>query len=209
MQAVKSESLQNPFAGTELEGLSEDEIIRKYEHYIKATIHKQLSGGKTFLNLHGLTEDDLMQYGRLGLLYAIRTFNPEKSDFLTYAINCIFWTINSEAKKDSLYNQSNYTYSLADTCSLNETVSVDADETDMEYGETIADENDHIGDLEVEMLIEGIREDIPDKLYQYIKLRYQGYTFDEIGDMFGTSRQAVQQYLKRHQDKLHKLFSQQ
>ena len=68
--------------GTPFDGRDEDEVVSQYARLVRTVIRPYfLSGGDV---------DDLYQEGMLGLLKAIRTYDPARSaNFETYAAVCI------------------------------------------------------------------------------------------------------------------------
>ncbi|MFS0643849.1 sigma-70 family RNA polymerase sigma factor [Siminovitchia sp. 179-K 8D1 HS] len=194
------------FKNTELEGLTEDEIIEKYFHYIPATINRRFPNNEKFLEFHGLELDDLIQFGRIALMKAIRTFDPNKSNFKTYAINYIYWDINIETNKNSLYSKTNNSFELAEICSLNREFQNENEEGGIELTDLIACERDHIKEKEEDLLIQSLKNYLPKKIYDIIELRVQGYTLQEIGEKYGVTRQYIHSIIKSHENRIRTLI---
>lgn len=106
--------------------------------------------------------DDYCQIGKIGLLKAIRTFDPEKGKWSTYASICISREIYKEVKK--------YSKSLA---------------VSSEVVPEIADN----GKDPITGLAYNLEHILPNTLtsieHTALKYRIQGYTLKEIGDLMG------------------------
>lgn len=83
-------------------------IFDNHKHLVEVTINKKY---KSFLNefkQQGITEDDLYQFGYIGLIRAILKYDQELGslDFKYYAIKMIHGYISSMAKQNALYSSS-------------------------------------------------------------------------------------------------------
>lgn len=183
-----------------------EELYFECEKYIEQTIQRQFPNRKSFTATHGLDEDDLIQYGRIGLYRACKSFDSSKGKSMrNYAIQSIIWMINDELTKDSLNNIDNKSLILLDKNSLDLIVSSDNGE-ELSLNDVIGELDSGYNDVEVENLIESIRGTVSDRLIDIVKLKYDGYTFVEIGKAIGVSSQACEQLLKKNKSKLKQLL---
>jgi len=81
-----------------------------YQHKDKESAEKVLGAGKGlikyFARLYGggCCEDDLFQAGSLGLLKALRNFDPQKeTSFVTFASHCIMGEVRHLARKEASF----------------------------------------------------------------------------------------------------------
>ncbi len=92
---------------------AQDALIRRYARVVRACARPY------FLN--GGDSEDLIQEGMLGLLAAIRNYNPQRASFKTFAILCIRRSIISAVR--SAQNKNNNI--LNDSLSIDQIVSED------------------------------------------------------------------------------------
>ena len=187
---------------------SEEEIMELYnehEKLIHATIYRRYSD-PSYRNAHGLEKDDLIQYGRLGLYQACKTFDVRGGfSFRTHAISNIIWTVNNESKKDSLHNISNKSNKLANKTSL------DAKHEDS-FGDTstlhdiVECVEEGFEDYNVKELLDNINKTISEDMRVIIEMKLKGHTFEEIGDVFGISRQAVKKRLLKNESAIRSML---
>lgn len=184
---------------------SEEEAMKlynKHEKLIYATIHRRFNNPH-FLELHGLTFDDLKQYGRLGLYRACQEYDSTKgTKFSSFAISNIVWSINVEAKRDSLGSVRRSTFDLSGNTSLDEELS-DGEENLYDF---IGVEESEYERVMIDSLLKSIGQNISKKLAEMISMRMDGYTFQEIGDHMGCSQQNVRGTILRNRDKVEDLL---
>lgn len=192
---------------------STEEIKRLYNEnkkYIMPTIRRNFNNPE-FLALHGITREELIQSGRIGLYRACQTYDESKgTTFRTYAIDNIKWAISDEAKRDSLGRAEKWTFDLVDRISFDMELDHVNDEVVSLY-DLVGEEEQGYEELEVEMEMERklklIEEKLPERLATIVKLRAQGYTTMEIGEKIGTTHQNVSQLLRYHKDKIKALIA--
>lgn len=183
-----------------------EELYESHEHLIDITINRNYNS-TAFQKLHGITTDDLRQYGRIGLFEACRTYDKYKStSFQTYAINCINWRIKDESKVDSLRSLSNWTNETYDCDSLDTTLCSDANGEPINMYEVIGQYEEgyfNINEQEqLNFLINKIREQVSSRVADIIELRLQDYNVTEIADILNISHQGVSSVLKRHSNRI-------
>lgn len=173
---------------------------------VRATIYRAFPNFNRFISLHGLEMDDLEQYGRIALWEAARDYNPKRgASFETFAINKIIWAINTESKKDSLYNTGNKTLELANNVSIDSRMS-DSEDGETSLHEIIEDVHSPLDDTETKLMIEKIGEKISPQVKKVVKMRLEGYTYREIGSAIKVSPQTVINLISRNEDKLRELL---
>lgn len=183
-----------------------EELYNSHEHLIGITVNRNYSS-PAFKRLHCLTNDDLYQFGRIGLFEACKTYDKYKStSFTTYAINCINWRIKDESKVDSLRNISNWTNQTYDCDSLDTTVRIDMNGEPVNMYEFIGQYEEGYFDVNEEgqlsFLIDKIREQVSSRVADIIELRLQDYNVTEIADILDISHQGVSSVLKRHSNRI-------
>lgn len=183
-----------------------EKLYSEYEKLIVPTIHRQFPLHREFISAHGLELDDLIQYGRIGLYRACKTYDDSKgASMRSYAIQSIIWMINDELTKDSLNNVDNKSLILLDKNSLDNKFSVENSE-DLYLYDVVGEDESGYMDIEVEHLIESIRGAVSDRLVDIIKMKYQGYTYKEIGNTIGVSSQYCEKLLSKNKSQLRDLL---
>jgi len=175
------------------------QLIEKYKYLVPITISKRFNA-EGLLRYHGLGKDDLVQFGTIGLVDAINSYDPNRGAKLkSHIISYIYRYIIHYSQKDSLYNKNNYSFDLLRTVSLD----VDNDDEEDVFSRD-AIESEYLKDdgfirkSEINIMFERLEGIIPEKAIRIIGLRLQGYTNLEVSEMEGITRQAVQRMLKRN-----------
>lgn len=173
-----------------------NELYMKHENLVRETLQWQLPNHQSFAKLHGLDKEDLLQLGRIGLFKATKVYDSSKgASFKTYAKKKILFTIITEAKKYSLNNIHDRTYDLVDKTSMECPVATtDGDVVDLH--DIVESKNDTFDEVELEMMLSKVSDALSEDVAEAVKMRYQGYTFEEIGDSLGLTKQRVQKLLK-------------
>lgn len=179
-----------------------EELYFKYEKYVPVTLKRGFPDYKAFAKTHGVDVDDLLQLGKIGLYKACQHYNPNKNaSFSTYAIKKIKYTIMTEAKKYSLNNKTNRTFELADKTSMEfPLATTEGDVVDLH--DVIESKNDAFDETELNMLLDTIGEVVSENVVKALKMRYDKFTFGEIGKELNMSPQAVQKMLKKNREVL-------
>lgn len=164
--------------------MSSDEHVEalyyEYEKYILPTIYRKFPNYKTFSNTHGLDLDDLIQYGRLGLYKACKTFDGKKGlNIRSYVIQMIAWTIMTEIKKNSLNNVSNKSLNLLEKISLEQEFAFDGESVALH--EAIGSIDEGYEEIEYLNIVELLKGRVPDNFFIVLEMRKNGYTYNEIG----------------------------
>ena len=185
--------------------MSSDEQIEAmyYEHekYILPTIYKKFPNYKTFSETHGLELDDLIQYGRIGLYKACKTFDSKKGlNMRSYVIQHIVWTIMTEVKKNSLNNVSNKSLHLLEKISLEQEFTIDGEAVFLH--EAIGAVDEGYKEIEYTSMVELLKGRVPDKFLIALEMRKNGYTHSEIGEKLGVTPQRCNNLLRTY----HKLL---
>lgn len=183
-----------------------EKLYFECEKYIEQTIQRRYPNRKSFVATHGLDEDDLIQYGRIGLYRACKTFNPTKGKSMqNYAIQSIIWMINDELTKDSLNNVDNKSLILLDKNSLDNKFSAENGE-DLYLHDVIGEEDGGYKDIDEKSILESLADRLPEQLFKVVEMRYQGHTFTEIGEALGVTAQYCSALLKRNKSNVSELI---
>lgn len=194
LQLSEVDIMEN-FKGTEWENMTEEEVFLSNQKYVKATIARKFPNHRSFCGTHMIEIDDLIQLGNLGLLSAIRTFDPKgKSSFRSYAINCISWSITTNSKKESLRSVNTQTFELANIVSV-ESNTNDEEETTIldtieaqENTSEIAEDN-VLGQSIIEFL--KADEEVDEEFLYIIVAKANGKSVQSIADHLGTHRNTI------------------
>lgn len=185
--------------------LSKDELYNENEKLIYQTVYKKYNN-KKFLQFHGLSEDDQIQFGRIGLWEAIETYDPNRNTaFQTHAINRIKGRIQMETRKDSLSNKNNSTLETIEKMSFDSPIHNEHDET-MTLGDVLVSPDNAIEEMEIQMAIDSLEGKVSDNLLKIIRLRMQDKTDREIAKELGISFQRVSKILVDNREKLRGLL---
>ena len=157
-----------------------DEIIEKHMGLVLDYVGK-ITGSGNFINLR----DDLIQSGYEGLINARNRFESNQGNkFSTYAypwIRKLVWEVINREKR---FYDSHQLMSKANTESEGDELSASLD---AKYNDRLVDYAMLRSDLEKILT--------PSELY-ICHLIEQGYTLEDIGGLFGVSRQRIHQRLK-------------
>ena len=180
--------------------IENEKLYLENEKLISTTIHREYPARKGFMLVHGIGEYDLVQYGRLGLQKAVETFDPSLGHgFQTHAIRNIIWSINVWLKKDSLGNADNRSLELVDRVSMDKTFNTPTGE-EITLHEVYKIDDRGYENFEMNDAIASLGEIASPRLEETVRLLLKGYTYEEVGDKMGVSKQAVHQMIKRNID---------
>ncbi|MGG0667895.1 sigma-70 family RNA polymerase sigma factor [Lederbergia citrisecunda] len=178
-------------------------LYNEYEKYIEATARKRFYN-KEMQSLHGITYDEIIQHGRLGLYKACEEYDPSKNtSFRTFAISNIFWAMSTECKRESLSRDKSWSFDTVDKVSLDHTMPGESDEIETMHDalpDPLATEK--YNRIQFEESLERIKELITTQVYEIVKLRIEGYTLAEVGEKLGVTHQRVSHLLRQHKDKI-------
>lgn len=187
---------------------SSDEARQLYNEnkmLIHKTIHMKFNNPE-FLELHGITKEELVQSGRIGLYKACQDYDESKgTKFSTHAINNIKWAISVETKRDSLGSIGKWTFDLVDRVSFDKNIEGN-DDVAMNLYDLVG--LDDIGYFEVEEqekvehLLTLIENNVSERAGQIARLKMQGLSNMEIGEMLGVTHQNISSILRTHKKKI-------
>ena len=180
------------------------ELFDGHKHLIEATIRRKGYGTKAFLELHGITSDDLMQHGRLGLHKACKEHDlSRKCSFRTFAISNIIWSISTECKKESLSRDTSWTFDTINKISF--------DSPAPECEAEVATFHDVVGDIAAEEFYNKLEKDqvlqtlgsiISERVAEIVELKLQGFNNMEVAEKLGVTHQTVSKYLRNHKQEI-------
>jgi RNA polymerase sporulation-specific sigma factor len=179
-----------------------DKLYFKCEHYVPVTLERAFPNYREFAKTHGLDTEDLLQLGKIGLFKAAQEYNPnKKASFKTYAIKKIRFTIMTESKRYSINNKDNRTYELSEKTSMEYPLATTDGEV-VDLHDVVEAKSDAFDEIELEMMLQEVSDVVSKDVAVAVKMRYQGFTFSEIGDSLGLSAQRIQQLLKMNRQTL-------
>jgi RNA polymerase sigma factor (sigma-70 family) len=191
---------------------AEELLFEEYEYLVKITVSKMFANPSKIAISRGLEKDDLLSFGRIGLLNACRTWEQKQLGiFRNYAIRNIKWAIHRGMDREGLvtshykwkFNKTKHENKQVTLLSLSNKPYKDSEETD-DYYEIIATDNiNNFGSDDIEsevfasMKLNSLLSKLNEKEKQMVKLKMMDYTHQEIAEVLGVSRQAIQQKFKR------------
>ena len=185
-----------------------EEIMSLYnenEKYVFATAAKRFNN-QQLQSQHGITQDEVIQHGRLGLYRACREYSPsKKSTFRTFALNHIYWSMNTESKKESLTRkQGVWSFeSTVERLSLDDLVPECNSEDDVAtMHDVVADPtaSNMFNQLEMDEKFAQLSDVISERVADIVDLRIQGFNNVEIGKKLGVTRQRIDFLLKDNRE---------
>lgn len=176
-------------------------LFEENERLVYSTVNRRFNS-PNFHDVHGLTLDDLYQYGRLGLLRACETYDKSKNTkFSSYAMSNIAWSISVESKRDSLGNKTTANFDLLDRTSLDRELP-QADDVNTTLYDILESYEAGYNDVEFDDLLNRMDKQLPKALSTAVRMRLDGHVYEEIADALGVSQQAVRQRLKLNRSKI-------
>lgn len=182
------------------------ELYEKYEYLVPITVGKNFSNS-SYREAHMLELDEILQFGRIGLYEACKSYDDSKGkSFRNYAIDRIIWKVKVEAKRNSLRAVSPYSNDLLDSISLNTMVS-DSMGDECYLQDILEDERDDIKEAQVSFDLKKIKEEFSENVYKIITMRMKDYTYEEIADELGFSKQHAQNLISKNRGKISELLN--
>lgn len=131
---------------------------------------------------------DMMQVGYIGMLTAIRLYNPERGNFSYFAFMAVRHAIMAWVERELKYANRFAHF----------------DEFDPPENSVDSCETFDATDAQIE--IDRIRNTLPDRWFQALELYYKGgFTLEEVGQQMGVSRERVRQMLRNGVKRANKL----
>ena len=177
---------------------AEDSLIRRYTRVVKAL-------ARPFF-LAGADSEDLMQEGMLGLLAALRNYDPDsEASFKTYSQLCIRRKLISAVRSASCKN----TVSLDDCLSL-ESPLFDETQPEMAYGLRIDSprrpEELVIDKENTQKLFQSVFQILSPLEQQILRFYLSGMSYREIAEMTNKTEKAVDNAVQRIRRKVSRLI---
>lgn len=186
---------------------TEEEINQIYEDnevLVYSTVQKRFDS-EAFRRVHMLSRDEIIQFGRMGLWSACKTYDESKgAAFQTYAIDSIIWSVLTESRRYSLGNINNSSLELLDRISMED--SLKGQSPDETLHDIIESEENGFSEVENKSFIDNVKENISERLANTLEMRMQGLTYEDIADSQGITKQAVGAHLRRNRKKLVELY---
>lgn len=164
---------------------STNDIIRAFDPFIRT---KAL----TFFNIEGVSSDDFIQEGRLGLLNALKNFNEEKNiSFSTFATTCI-----NNAMLDLARKQANNTNKV-----ISEAIPLESIPQDVPARSETAEDMAIFHELE-----NNIKKQLNEYQYKVFDLYRSGYSYEQIAKECNKSKKDIDNCIQIIKKKIRFLF---
>lgn len=142
----------------------------------------------------GIGEDDLLQIGRIEVIKALDTFDGTKGkNFMSFVYQSV---------KCEFLNQVTVLYAAKRDCS--KTISYNKESTSgvtLEY--FLPDKNQNVERYVINKItVESLMEQLSDKEMKMIEYRMNGYTYPEIGEVFGKNYRTIHRSIKEAYKKM-------
>ena len=160
-----------------------EELIKRYRETVESVAIKYLDSP--------LEKDDLMQEGMIGLLAAIKSYNPEKGTaFATYASRCISNSVKTALKKFSR---------MKDIPPSN---LIELEEDALDSQTTLSAEDEFLAKESVSTLTEILYEGLSSFENEVLRLYIVGASYAEISEKLGKNSKAIDNAIQRIRKKL-------
>jgi RNA polymerase sigma factor (sigma-70 family) len=199
----------------------EEQQFEKFSYLIPITLHKMFQNPSKLAISNHLSYDDLIQYGRIGLLDAIRSY-PEKGKGKlkeqSYMIRNIRWAIGCHISREAL-NQSIYKNTYNKKRNLNKKINLismsmnpynDMDD-DATYYDIVSTDNYSQHPESVESIVHSqigynkMLNVLTDKEKEMVLMKMnENLSYQEIGQRLGISKQYVGKLFRGMQDKINR-----
>jgi RNA polymerase sigma factor (sigma-70 family) len=192
--------------------MDEETLFNNHIHLAENTVYKMFPNAKNYLEGKHLELDDVLQYGRLGLLKACQTWKDEQlGTFRNYAIRNIRWSILKGIEREQLtqtyYKNVNYTYNenrKVTLLSMSMQPYKNSEDEDMTYYDIVSMDTEKVESLVFcNMQLDKMLSKLKESDQEILRMRlYKGMTCDEIAKHYGIRRQAINTKLLRIRKKL-------
>ena len=161
-----------------------NELIKDNEGLIYYTLQRYFYTTTSEFDI----KEDMIQVGRIALYKAIQTYDEGRTEFSTYAVKVI------KSKMINFLQNDLYKYvSKGGLKSIHNNEGLDED------SEKMRDRNmgrmDDDTEVNANELLDYIKDYKDERAYKIVCLLNEGYTYEEIGDIIGLSKQRINQII--------------
>lgn len=175
-----------------------EEAIRDHEKMVFRCANRFMRNGQA--QQAGLTYEDLYQSGMAGLLNSLRIYREEAGvNFLTYAMPSIWREMVRACRKGQMLTVPINSTLRVDWNSLNAPLPGVAQGTEDMLIDFVQASGD---DYATSDTLAAIEQTLSKQEMEVAQLKAEGYTFKQIGSMFGVTGSRIQQILKKSRYKL-------
>lgn len=171
--------------------MNEEEIIREYTQLVRSRARR--------FYLIGAEQEDVIQEGMIGLLYAIRSYREDKNtSFATFADKCIQGQIMKAVQATGRIKR--LSLNMADSIEdINEYSATDIN--DVENPETIL-----INREENDSLLQSLNHVLSSKEEKVLEKYLEGFSYEEIGEKLNITTKAVDNAIQRIRRKVKEIL---
>jgi RNA polymerase sigma factor (sigma-70 family) len=182
--------------------MTPEELYNSHEKYIESTLQMLFGDLSYFAQKYKVEVDDIIQMARIGLWEASIKFDSTKSNFKTYAINHIRWTVLKElryvtqdiySKRESERLKNDNRVPLK---SFDKKLKSDDDEKATLYD--LIDNKDIVCDVEGMVIVNDLINSIKDETNKKVaRLLFKGHKAIDIAPMLGVTRKRISQRVQQ------------
>ncbi len=175
-----------------------EELVKRYNVVIKGKISKKLQNYRPLLS----DKDELYQEGLIALLDAISSYQEDKNvPFYYFASLCIECSLRSCMKKYSTSSAYFFSSCISLDMAINETEGLyfyDVVEDKILQSALNFSEEGIYGKL----ILNDLKRNLSEFEYKIMMMRSQGYKYDEIAEVFHTTKKKVDNTIHRARMKM-------
>ena len=161
-----------------------NELIKDNEGLIHYTLQRYFYTTISEFDIY----EDMVQVGRIALYKAIQTYDEGKNEFSTYAVKVIKSKLINFVQNDLYKN-----FSKGGLKSIHNNEGLDEDSEKMrDRNMGRMDDDTEVNANELLDYIKGYKDE---RAYRIVCLLNEGYTYEEIGDIIGLSKQRINQII--------------
>lgn len=182
-----------------------DEKIQEHEglvHYMIQQVFKSSDKLQYTMSARGIEYDDVFQIGLIGLWQALKTFDESKGiKFGTYASKCIRNKLFRDVIHSLPFKGFPPKIDLKDKVKMSFQLDIDERKVKKKCQKISKFENDLIHN----MIFDNNRTGLTEREEKVLSMRLDGYTYEQIGEQFGCSKQNINNIGNRMRKKLEKI----
>lgn len=177
--------------------MTPEELFEQNKHLAECTIYKMFKNPRKIAKDKRMELDDIFQYAYEGLWKGCQTWQESKSQFNTFAINNIKWHVMVKLRDDD-----NYKYCKSKPNSKENNINLEymdntlKDDSTMTFHDVVPSCSNVFDVACGNVLAPQMLDTLTDRQREALLLKAKGYTYEEVGQRLGISKQASQKLLR-------------